>query len=56
MALQFAEKVGVVLDFEWSVISGGAAVHRCINCIVLSPALAAEGTALAYGRLFPQAV
>jgi hypothetical protein len=38
------------------LILGGAAVHRCGKCIVLSPALAAEGTALAHGRLFPQAL
>jgi hypothetical protein len=38
------------------LLLGGAAVHRCSKCIVLNPALAAEGTALAHGRLFPQAV
>jgi hypothetical protein len=38
------------------LILGGAAVHRCSKCIVLNPALAAEGAALAHGRLFPQAV
>jgi hypothetical protein len=39
--LQPAEKVGVAL------VLGGAAVHRCGNCIVLNTALAAEGTILA---------
>jgi len=29
-----------------SLILGGAAVHRCDSCIVLSKALAAEGTLL----------
>jgi hypothetical protein len=38
------------------LILGGAAVHRCSKCIVLNPALAAEGTALAHGRLSPLAV
>src|ERR1019366_6907268 len=33
---------------------GGAALQRCGKCIVLNPALAAEGTALAQKRLFPQ--
>jgi hypothetical protein len=57
IALQLAEKVGVVLDFGWSgVILGGAAVHCCSKCIVLNPALAAEGTPLAHGRRFSQAV
>src|ERR1039458_143368 len=31
-------------------------LQRCCRCIVLNPASAAEGTALAHGRLFPQAV
>src|ERR1039458_4224472 len=35
---------------------GGAALQRCGKCIVLNPALAAEGNALAHGRLFPQPV
>lgn len=38
------------------LILGGAAVYRCNKCIVLNPALAAEGVALAHGRIFPQAV
>ena len=37
-------------------MSGVAAVHRCDNCIALNAALAAEGTAVARKRLFPQAV
>jgi hypothetical protein len=33
---------------------GGAAVHRCDNCIVLNAALAAEGAPSAREILFPQ--
>src|SRR5208282_848137 len=35
---------------------GGAAVHRCGNCLALNSTLAAEGTALDQELLFPQAV
>jgi hypothetical protein len=35
---------------------GGAAVHRCGNCLVLNSALAAEGAALDQELLFPQVV
>jgi hypothetical protein len=38
------------------LIWGGAALQRCDICTVLNSALAAEGTALAHGRLFPQAL
>jgi hypothetical protein len=33
---------------------GGAALQRCGKCIVLNPALAAEGTGPAQKRLFPK--
>jgi hypothetical protein len=32
---------------------GGAALQRCDKCIVLNPALAAEGAGSAQKRLFP---
>jgi hypothetical protein len=34
---------------------GGAALQRCGKCIVLNPALAAEGAGSAQKRLFPAA-
>jgi hypothetical protein len=37
------------------LILGGAAVHRCGNCPILSKALAAEVVAFAQKPLFPQA-
>jgi hypothetical protein len=36
------------------VLLGGAVVHRCDNCLVLDPALAAEATKIARERRFPQ--
>jgi hypothetical protein len=36
------------------LILGGAALQRCGNCFVLSPALAAEVTLSGRERLFPQ--
>ena len=36
------------------LILGGAAGHRCDNCVVPNSALAAEGTVLAQERLFPE--
>ncbi len=38
------------------LILGGAALQRCGMCIVVNSVLAAEGTALAQKRLFPQTV
>jgi hypothetical protein len=38
------------------LILGGAAVHRCDNCIILNTALAAEGATVAQKRLSPQTV
>src|ERR1035437_1913576 len=38
------------------LILGGAAVYRCGKGMVLNTALAAEGTFLAHGQLFPRTV
>jgi hypothetical protein len=47
-ALQLAENSILLL------LLGGAALQRCGKCVVLNPALAAEGTGPAQKRLFPQ--